>query len=78
MRNHNYTQGAVVLCQKPKFWQFLALINQEPVETEQQAAQVVRDYCGIQSRAELNRDSGARGCFEMLVEQFNTWANRPH
>lgn len=71
----NLTKGSVMLGQRPRFREFLAALAGRSVENEQQAAGVVRQYCGVASRRELNTDPQAADHYRELIRQFNHWMN---
>jgi hypothetical protein len=75
--NKSLIQGAGILCTKAKFWDFLSLVVDRPVNDKDTATFVVREYCGIASRRELSTNKAAAELWKSLVNQFNTWANRP-
>lgn len=74
--NQNLIKGAGILCTKEKFWRFLSLVADRPVNNKETATFVVREYCGIASRRELSTNKSAADIWLSLIEQFNTWANR--
>ncbi|ELC9583482.1 MULTISPECIES: hypothetical protein [Vibrio] len=71
--NSNYTRGAAVMCNRPRFRLFLSEIAQQDIETKDQAAAVIRDWCGVQSRRELNRSEKAGAAYRGLISMYNDW-----
>jgi hypothetical protein len=58
---------AVWRCQDPLFQRYLKVSN------EGEAAEAVRKFCGISSRAGLNTDPGAAMAWRTLDGQFLAW-----
>lgn len=61
---HNKTQQSAILCKQYEFQSFLG------VDNEVDAARVLCDRLGIDSRAELNGNKSAQQAFDKLVKQF--------
>ncbi|HFQ5182582.1 TPA: hypothetical protein ACGUW2_004611 [Vibrio vulnificus] len=55
------------MCNRPRFRLFLSEIAQQDIETKDQAAAVIRDWCGVQSRRELNRSEGRLSWLDLYV-----------
>lgn len=70
------TQGSAILCQKPRFQDFLSIMVGYPVTNADEAARVVREHCGVFSRREFNTNTQAGMLYKQLIESFNVWANR--
>lgn len=71
----NYTRGAVMLGQRPRFQQFLSVLTDQPINTAEQAANAVRQYCMVASRKELNTNAAAGEKYQTLIRLFNHWMN---
>lgn len=56
-------QVAGTLCTLPAFWQHLGVTNEE------EAAEMVRNLCGVKSRAELNTNPAAAQLFHDYVRR---------
>lgn len=68
MKEQRLSTLAALMCGNP---QFRAFIDAESVEA---AAVVVRNACGIESRAELDHDAGAAALFHELIRKpFVEW-----
>ena len=64
--------SAGLLCRKDEFWKYLEDLGYA-VAMESDAAEVIRDVCGIRSRTEFRDNVGARNKFEQLREGFREW-----
>jgi hypothetical protein len=67
---------AALRCKEPVFWAFLRERWKYPkVNDEATAANAVRDYCGVRSRADLNRPefSKERLLWAELDSAFHAW-----
>jgi hypothetical protein len=64
---------AVMRCRDKTFWTFLKERNFTGIDSEKDAAHVVRLYCGINSRAGLNTDPEAAKHWRNLDSQFLAW-----
>lgn len=53
------TREAAILCRAPRFWAFLRETYKRPVGSEEEAADIVRRICGIDSRSEIKPGSPA-------------------
>lgn len=63
-------------CNDPDFWAFLSKRASSPgaVQDAVKAAEQVRFMCGVQSRADLDRDAGAAARFHQRVGRpFMAW-----
>lgn len=67
--------AAAMLCKQEAFWQFLnenkLVVGQIRVENELHAAQVLRGYLFISSRAELDKDKG-------IADKFHDGIRKPY
>lgn len=59
---------AALVCKNPEFWEY-ARRDGYPA-TEDGAAQLVRAYCGVGSRSDLNTNPEAARRFAMLMSHF--------
>jgi hypothetical protein len=64
----NAMQLAGALPRDTRFRAYMAEMLGEPVD-EAQAAQLIRDICGVRSRRELSIDARAEEAFEMHVRR---------
>jgi hypothetical protein len=64
---------AVMRCKEPLFWRFLNTQTVQPVEDETDAAWVVRQLCGVESRSGLNTDPNAAALWRILDAKFLVW-----
>lgn len=73
------SQSAAQMCERETFQKFLAENHAEtwtfcehdsPADT---AAAVVRVFCGVGSRAEIDNDESAAKSFRSLMRSFNDW-----
>lgn len=64
--------SAGLLCKLPEFWRWLQAVklSKVRVDDEEQAAHLVRGYCGITSRRDLAFDREAREKFFVLRSNF--------
>ncbi|EJG1615135.1 hypothetical protein CFE14_RS15990 [Vibrio parahaemolyticus] len=69
----NYTKGAAVMCNRPRFRHFLSEIAKQDIDTKEQAAAVIRDWCGIKSRRELDQSEKAGSAYCGLIAMYNDW-----
>ncbi|PMN73176.1 hypothetical protein BCT27_12600 [Enterovibrio norvegicus] len=60
----------------PRFRAFLADKVGASIETENQAAGIIRHVCGVKSRGELNTNARAAANYHALVRLFNDWLNQ--
>ncbi|MGC4008875.1 MAG: hypothetical protein QM805_07790 [Pseudomonas sp.] len=67
------------LCRNESFFTFLSVVGlvdhhiSGVEERENASAEAVRDYCGIQSRAEMKTNEEARKKFETMRQSFKNW-----
>jgi hypothetical protein len=61
---NNRVQKAAILCKRETFWEFLK------VDSEDNAADALCRYLGVESRSELNGNRVAQERFDELVKQY--------
>lgn len=61
---NNRVQQAAILCKRENFWEFLVVKNEE------EAAESLCGYLGIQSRSELNGNKIAQERFDEMVKRY--------
>ncbi len=61
---NNRVQQAAILCKRETFWEFL------DVKSEDEAAESLCGYLGIQSRSELNGNKVAQERFDEMVKRY--------
>jgi hypothetical protein len=66
---------AGIRCADPRFWQFLWEEQGLTVADKDDAADAVRDMCGIESRSELSTNHKARVLWHQLDEAYREWAH---
>jgi hypothetical protein len=72
---------AGIRCKEPSFWAFLSEeCAGPPIHDEAAAAVMVRDICGVESRADLNKpgNSEARIAWHELDRHFQAWKAAEH
>lgn len=65
-------QMAGIVCNDPRFWRFLTE-KYFGVASAPDAAQAVREICGIASRSELGKDEQATAEWERLRNDYEVW-----
>jgi len=68
-----YVKMAGIMCRDPKFWKYLQDDNQILTATEKEATEWLREYLGIQSRAELKDDQEARSRLDSINKEYSAW-----
>lgn len=63
---------AWLMCRDPSFQQYAASPGHYG-SNESEAARYIREYCGIESRSELDSNSTAIDEFDLLCVDFNDW-----
>ena len=61
---NNRVQQAAILCKQESFWKFMV------VDNEEEAADALCGYLGIESRAELNGNKAAQERFDEMVKRY--------
>jgi hypothetical protein len=70
---------AALRCQEPEFWDYLEAEfpahwhQADPPEPDVLAATIVRDMCGVRSRAELDRDDQAALAWADIDHRYQDW-----
>lgn len=70
-RRHS-TRCALV-CQEGAFWRYLSERFGRPVTNEAEAAALVRDHCGVASRAELDAPGPAQERWRAIDSDYRIW-----
>jgi hypothetical protein len=68
-----YVKMAGIMCRDPRFWKYLQDDNQILTATEKEATEWLREYLGIQSRAELKDDQEARSRLDSINKEYSAW-----
>ena len=68
---------AGTLCSKVAFWEFLSDRATGPVTNKDQAADYVRIYCKVASRADLATNEPAAKLWRNLVASYRAWQREP-
>jgi hypothetical protein len=71
-----YVRVAGMLCKDSQFWQYLYEDSQILEETEKETTDWLRNYLGVQSRADLKTNKQAREHLGQLVKEFNAWKQK--
>jgi len=73
-RNVHLRLTAIELCENNDFHVYLAQTKTDMVGCQQEDAILwLRDECGIKSRSELDRNTGAAGAFARIRQDFMEW-----
>ena len=75
---HQLSRQAALCCNDKRFWAFLHetyMSDAPPINSVEQAAEVVREICVIDSRAELDRDDEAAARWRNWYGKFQAWLN---
>lgn len=67
---------AGIRCAEPAFRKFLAVEYGINTSTAQEAAEAVRNICGVNSRSEFSTKHGKRVVWHQLDSKYLDWANR--
>lgn len=70
---------AGIRCNEPAFWRFLndEICDFHAADSEEDAAGVVRGYCGVSSRSALNLDPKAAAKWQELDARYMLWLRAP-
>lgn len=68
-----HVSKAGVLCRNPAFWQYLHEDLQIMNASEAEATEWLRNYLGVQSRAELKNNEVARNRLNKIHQEFMAW-----
>lgn len=68
-----HVQLAGILCTSKEFWDFLHADNQIIKKDEESATFWLRNYLGIQSRAELKDNINAQQLLEKITREYKQW-----
>lgn len=69
---------AGIRCAEPMFRAFLNEVRQYATDDPEEAADAVRDICGVQSRTELSSNHKARVIWHQLDQQYQAWKAAEH
>ena len=64
---------AGLLCDNPKFWEFLFSKNEISTKDYESATQWLRFYLELESRKQLKTHPEARNRLDILHKEFNAW-----
>jgi len=67
---------AGILCTSKDFWDFLYADSQIIKKDEDEATEWLRNYLGVQSRAELRTDLGAQQLLDKINREFKQWMQK--
>jgi hypothetical protein len=68
-----FVSKAGALCRDPAFWQYLHEDLQIMNASEAEATEWLRNYLGVQSRAELKTNETARNKLNTIHQEFMVW-----
>ena len=68
-----FVSKAGALCRDPAFWQYLHEDLQIMNASEAEATEWLRNYLGVQSRAELKTNETARNRLNKIHQEFMAW-----
>lgn len=67
-------QQAAICCQEPAFWRFLAEeIDGSPPDTAEEAAEYVRHFCAVNTRADIREDGSSGRLWRELHARYELW-----
>ena len=67
---------AGILSNDPVFWEWLETLGYQYVTSEALAAQHIREWCDISSRAELDHNPESAKVFRQMMGNFDHWKNK--
>jgi hypothetical protein len=70
-------QQSGIRCNEPAFWKWLIDRHNFGVDTPQEAAEAVREICGVFSRAELDSQPTAGERWDRMEAEFDIWMHHP-
>lgn len=75
-------QQAGILCRDPPFIKFLsdeiaAVVDGTRVANSEQATTFVREFCGVLSRSEIDKQPTAKQRWDRLVSDYRAWMRAP-
>ena len=75
LKGGKLAQDAAIICATAEFQHFVELQGVEPVG-EESAAEYVRVYCDVDSRAELDHNPKAADRFASLMRSYRAWRKK--
>jgi len=77
-REYTLAQKAGMLCGNKRFWASVGQFNGEPMNVlnADDAADFMRRYCEVTTRADIIEGTDAGDRFKTLVNEFNAWNGR--
>lgn len=69
-------RDAGIVCKEPEFWAFMRRSWGHPVSNEDEAADMVRLFCGIASRREITPGSEAQRRWNKIMLDYGRWRNQ--
>lgn len=78
-RRENFSSAMLAgyRCTQPAFWRYLSETFNCAVPGEEEAAHIVRDRCGVDSRKQINLDPKAAAKWEEIEARFSVWLKAP-
>jgi hypothetical protein len=64
---------AGMICRDPDFWEWIRIKTEVQIDGENECAEWLSDYLGIQSRKELKEKEEVRERFDKLRKAFESW-----
>lgn len=66
---------AGIRCAEPRFREYLRFEHGKSAQTADEAAQEIRDMCGVESRAEFSTNHKARMLWNSIDSGYREWAH---
>lgn len=75
LKGGKLAQAAGILCTEGAFRQWASIIGKHgiPELTEEEAADFIREYCGVSTRAHLDHNDDAAQIFRELRREYEAW-----
>ena len=69
------TAQAAIRCAEPHFREYLSIEHGKNTNTKEEAAETIRQMCGIASRTELSTNHKARALWHSIDSGYREWAH---
>src|SRR3972149_8792011 len=70
-------QQAGILCAEPTFWKFCEEWLGQTIRVEDQCIFAVREYCGVQSRKEIDPNGLSGRNWRAITAEYRAWMREP-
>ena len=67
------SQSAAMIGDNPEFWAYINRAYGVECKDAEDAAEFIRDHCGVTSRADIDHNGTAARAFHGLMQNFNLW-----